>query len=127
MSDLLRSLPIHNDNLERFRNANGVATKLSNIAAGDPSYHGKGLTRGNKIEKEIWAEIQMPGGKQKLLEYATAIRESSKSGSSALNVPEEGEEEVMKERFFIENIELVNEILKLSERKRLQSLALQAS
>ena len=35
----------------------------------------------------------MPGGKEKLLEYATAIRESSKPGSSALNVPEEGEEE----------------------------------
>ena len=38
LSDLLRSLPIHNNipDLERFRNANGVATKLSNIAAGDP-------------------------------------------------------------------------------------------
>jgi len=95
LSDLLRSLPIHNNipDLERFRNANGVATKLSNIAAGDPSYHGKGLTRGNKIEKEIWAEIQSPGGKQNLIEAATAIRESSRTENSALNMPEEGEEE----------------------------------
>ena len=95
MSKLLRSLPIHSDvpDLEKFRNANGVGTKLGNIAAGDPSYEGKGLTRGNKIEKEIWADIQKPGGAKKLFEAATAIRESSRSGNSVLSIPEEGEDE----------------------------------
>ena len=41
LSDLLRSLPIHNDiPIWRFRNANGLL-QIVNIAAGDPSYHGK--------------------------------------------------------------------------------------
>ena len=40
LSDVLNALPIHTvrPNEERFRNPNGVAMKLGNLAALDPSY-----------------------------------------------------------------------------------------
>jgi 5-methylcytosine-specific restriction enzyme A len=45
MSDLLNRLPIHGRDSRRelFRNANGVAMKLSNFLRFDPSYPGAGL------------------------------------------------------------------------------------
>lgn len=56
LSKLLNSLPIHSDNeLEtNFRNPTGVAMKLGNFLRFDPSYTGKGLDRGNKMEEEVW-------------------------------------------------------------------------
>jgi hypothetical protein len=39
---------------DRFRNENGVAMKLSNFAAIDPSYDGKGLEGGGRAERELW-------------------------------------------------------------------------
>ena len=41
----------------RFRNPNGVAMKLGNLAALDPSYPGKGLTRGGKGDVAVWEEF----------------------------------------------------------------------
>ena len=59
LSDVLNELPIHPDrpDPERFRNPNGVYMKLGNFLAVDPDYHGSGLTRGGKLETEIWAEF----------------------------------------------------------------------
>ena len=44
LSDLLNSLPIHKDRPDalRFRNENGVYTKLCNFFSLDPEYTGKG-------------------------------------------------------------------------------------
>jgi 5-methylcytosine-specific restriction enzyme A len=95
LSNLLRSLPIHKSIPDeiRFRNENGVSTKLANIAAGDPSYKGKGLDRGNSIEKDIWQELAQPHGKEKLSETANAIRFSADSKTlEGLEKEEEGEE-----------------------------------
>lgn len=59
LSRILNKLPIHEDrvDLERFRNPNGVAMKLSNFRRFDPNYSGKGLERGGKMEKDIWNEF----------------------------------------------------------------------
>jgi 5-methylcytosine-specific restriction enzyme A len=59
MSDLLNRLPIHGRDSRRelFRNANGVAMKLSNFLRFDPSYPGAGLPRGNRLEEEVWLEF----------------------------------------------------------------------
>ena len=56
LSRLLNSLPIHSGNeIEtNFRNPTGVAMKLGNYLRFDPSYTGKGLDRGNKMEEEVW-------------------------------------------------------------------------
>jgi hypothetical protein len=56
LSQILNSLPAHRDrpDRERFRNVNGVALKLANFARLDPNYQGVGMTRGAKLEVEIW-------------------------------------------------------------------------
>ncbi len=56
LSDILNQLPIHKQKPDqaKFRNPNGVSMKMSNFLRLDPSYQGVGLTRGNKLEKEIW-------------------------------------------------------------------------
>ncbi len=56
LSRVLNSLEIHADRPDRvrFRNPNGVALKLANLAAHDPDYPGVGLTRGGKRDAEIF-------------------------------------------------------------------------
>lgn len=59
LSKLLNDLPIisNRPDQEKFRNANGVALKLSNFLPFDKkNYHGKGMTRGSKLDKEIFEE-----------------------------------------------------------------------
>ena len=56
LSKILNNLPIHSGSLQEknFRNPSGVSMKLSNYLRFDPSYTGKGLDRGSKVEKEVW-------------------------------------------------------------------------
>lgn len=56
LSQILNSLPIHSNGVQEanFRNPTGVAMKLSNYLRFDPSYKGKGLDRGNKMEEVVW-------------------------------------------------------------------------
>src|SRR5262249_1191424 len=51
--------PIHADrpDAKRFRNGNSVHMKLGNYRRHGPTYTGKGLKRGNKLELEIWNEF----------------------------------------------------------------------
>lgn len=59
LSKVLNALPIHAERPERdvFRNPNGVYMKLCNFLRFDPSYKGKGLTRGGKEEEAVWNEF----------------------------------------------------------------------
>lgn len=59
LSEILNKLPTVRDRPDkvRFRNSNGVYMKLCNFLRLDPSYHGKGLTRGGKLEEVIWSEF----------------------------------------------------------------------
>jgi len=56
LSDLLNALPIFEErpDEEHFRNENGVYMKLCNFLRLDPDYEGAGLTRGGRLEEEVW-------------------------------------------------------------------------
>src|SRR5262249_11051821 len=56
----------------RFRNRNGVALKLANFASLDPDYAGVGMSRGGRLDAEIWNEFA--GRWDDLQTSAAAIR-----------------------------------------------------
>src|SRR5262245_42091154 len=91
---LLNALPLHSDrpDRERFRNANGTYMKLCNFLSLDPSYHGKGLERGGRLEQAIWKEFS--ADRELLAQLATAIRDGHNAELAAVNaLTEEPEEE----------------------------------
>lgn len=59
LSRLLNELPLqpNRPDASRFRNPNGVAMKLANFAALDPSYDGVGLRAGGRGDAEVWDEF----------------------------------------------------------------------
>lgn len=72
LSELLNELPLHSEKEERFRNANGVALKLSNFLALDDSYSGKGMSSTSKLDKEVFDEFK--DHKDLLRRLANAIK-----------------------------------------------------
>jgi len=74
LSRILNTLPIHQHRPDaaRFRNANGVHMKLCNFLRLDPTYSGRGLSRGGVLEEEVWREFA--NDRQRLSETAAAIR-----------------------------------------------------
>ena len=56
LSDTLNQLPIHPQAVQgiKFRNPNGVYMKLCNFLRLDPEYKGEGLSRGSKLDEQIW-------------------------------------------------------------------------
>ncbi|MFC2035836.1 HNH endonuclease [Chloroflexota bacterium] len=77
LSNLLQSLPIHPE-LSRgneFRNPAGIYMKLGNFLRFDPSYSGKGLLAGSKLDKVVWDEFA--SDKTRLIKVANAIRNGS--------------------------------------------------
>lgn len=77
LSIILNKLPIHNEVevQNNFRNNNSVYMKLCNFLTLDPTYPGKGLVAGSKLDKEIWDEFA--DNKNLLASIAESIRESS--------------------------------------------------
>ncbi len=75
LSHLLNELPLHRDRPDagKFRNPNGVYMKLGNFARVDPNYAGKGLSRGNHLEKVVWDELA--NDPARLRDTAQAIRD----------------------------------------------------
>ena len=75
LSRVLNGLAIHSEppDLARFRNPNGVALKLSNFAAFDPTYDGRGMTRGGKLDTQVWD--QYASDEDKLSAAVAAIRD----------------------------------------------------
>jgi len=70
---------------EKFRNPNGVAMKLANIASVDPNHRGKGLSAGSKRDLAVWNEFN--GNLEMVALAAQSVREkivSSKSKSKDL-------------------------------------------
>lgn len=59
----------------RFRNPNGVSMKLSNFLRFDPSYSGKGLLGGGRLEQDIWNEFC--SDRNKLSKEAFLIRDKA--------------------------------------------------
>jgi 5-methylcytosine-specific restriction protein A len=59
LSDLLNRLQLHNSSRRNalYRNPNGVRMKLMNFLRFDPNYSGEGLSRGGKLEQQVWEEF----------------------------------------------------------------------
>ena len=59
LSTLLNRFPVHpsQDKEGYQRNPNTVAMKLSNFRPFDSEYDGRGLSRGGKLDKEVWDEF----------------------------------------------------------------------
>ena len=96
LSELLNALPIHKDRPDavRFRNENGVYTKLGNFLSLDPGYTGAGLTHGGAGDKRVWEEFA--GDRAHLSEVARAIRDNfhgEKTGNVAERLTEEPDED----------------------------------
>ncbi|HHY68170.1 MAG TPA: HNH endonuclease [Alicyclobacillus sp.] len=75
LSNLLKQLPIHGENIadpDKFRNPAGVYMKMCNFLRFDPSYSGKGLDAGSRMDQVVWNEFakDLP----RLREVAAAIR-----------------------------------------------------
>ncbi len=79
LSKVLRNLPVISDRTdpEKFRNANGVAMKLSNFAKFDSGYSGKGMNNGSKLDEIIFFEFV--NQKEKLSAIAAEIKAISNS------------------------------------------------
>lgn len=59
LSKILNELPIFSSkpDKEKFRNTNGVTLKLSNFLPFDDTYNGRGMTRGSKLDAQIFKEF----------------------------------------------------------------------
>jgi 5-methylcytosine-specific restriction protein A len=78
LSQLLNRLPIFTDSEKdnKFRNVNGVGMKIANFLRFEPTYAGKGLERGSKLEEDIWDEFYL--NQDRLRATAQAIRQGYK-------------------------------------------------
>ncbi|MBE2185902.1 MAG: HNH endonuclease [Rhodothermales bacterium] len=56
LSETLQHLPIHPPSARtpNFRNPAGVSMKLANFLALDPNYPGQALSRGGRLDREVW-------------------------------------------------------------------------
>jgi 5-methylcytosine-specific restriction protein A len=93
LSEVLNALPIHTvrPDLERFRNPNGVALKLANFAALDPAYPGVGMSRGSRLDAEVWDEFH--DRPEELAAIANQLREGAAHPGRFPALPQEGEDE----------------------------------
>jgi 5-methylcytosine-specific restriction enzyme A len=84
LSQALGGLPLHRQrgHFDTFRSPSSVAMKLANFLAHDPDYSGVGLTRGNRLERNIWDEYS--SDPERLREVATAIVAGSAEASTTL-------------------------------------------
>lgn len=74
LSRALNALDLHAErpDADRFRNPNGVALKLANLAALDPNYPGHGMRRGGRRDAEVWERYA--SDEDALAEAASAVR-----------------------------------------------------
>ena len=75
LSRVLNDLEVHAErpDVDRFRNPNGVAMKLANFAAIDPSYQGRGLARVGRRDTDVWDRYA--SDEEALAAVAAAVRE----------------------------------------------------
>jgi 5-methylcytosine-specific restriction enzyme A len=74
LSKTLNYLPLFPErpDAEKFRNPNGVTLKLSNFLAIDPTYEGKGMGAGSKLDKIVFHEFA--NNRRQLHALASEIR-----------------------------------------------------
>ena len=93
LSSVLNALPIHENrpDAKRFRNANGVYMKLGNFLRFDPEYGGTGLSKGGKLEENIWNEFS--NDRENLRKLAKAIIKGLEIVKKEVQLQEEDEVE----------------------------------
>ena len=94
LSELLNKLPLHFDRDAKFRNPNGVAMKLANLARLDPKHAErgvKGLKGGGHLEREVWH--QFAGNRTLLAAVASHIRSAYVQPEAAAPVVVDEDEE----------------------------------
>ena len=101
LSRLLNRLPIFAEKPDevKFRNANGVALKLSNFLALDNSYQGKGMESHSKLDEKVFKEFEFDSHRlRQLAENIRTVADDPQLPNHLYLIPEieEGEEiEVM--------------------------------
>jgi 5-methylcytosine-specific restriction enzyme A len=96
LSAILNRLGVHEEvaDQDHFRNPNGVYMKLCNFLRTDPSYEGKGLDAGSKLDMEVWEEFA--SDRDRLRRTASAIRSAADVeatiSSRAVSVSDDDEE-----------------------------------
>jgi len=91
LSAELRSLRIFPESTRtnpRFRNANGVALKLHNFAAIDPTHEGQGMGHGGTLDSLVWREWT-----HRPAELHAAVQLIRARGGNDETAPETGEDE----------------------------------
>jgi 5-methylcytosine-specific restriction protein A len=80
-------------NASKFRNQNGVGKKLWNFARFDPTYPGVGLSKGNKLDEDVWNRFY--GNLERLHAAALAIRNAltASDGHSLQDVDNDEDDE----------------------------------
>ena len=85
-SALLNTLPIHEGaRSATFRNPTGVALKLANFAALDPSYAGSGMTSVGRGDAKVWDELSSDPARVRSL--ALAIARAVEGGAPGWPIP----------------------------------------
>jgi 5-methylcytosine-specific restriction protein A len=94
LSRVLNALPIHTTrpDEERFRSPSGVAMKLANFAALDPTRSGKGLDAGSRLDAVVFDRYHDDADTLRLL--AAQLREGAKDPGMFPMTPEADEEEL---------------------------------
>lgn len=125
LSNILRRLPIYPKQMRTadFRNVQGVSMKLGNFSAVDPSYSGKGLERGSKLDHKIWNEFENKW--QELGILAASIRQAAINEEEEEDPFTDNDDEVFFEGILLTRLHKTRERnRKLVERKK-QSVLLE--
>lgn len=117
LSKLLNQLPIFPErpDKEKFRNANGVTLKLSNFLAFDPTYKGKGMKRGSKLDRLVFEEFYEQQDKLKAI--ASEIRKVAEDPSLRSKLYAIEEDELTLEDSVLEG-QVIYKLHKLRERNK---------
>lgn len=92
LSDTLRGLRIFGPEVteqDKFRNPSGVALKLHNLSAVDPSHAGKGMSHGSQLDQTVWDRWAYRP--EELHEAAELIRAQGASDEAAAETGEDEE------------------------------------
>ena len=125
LSRVLNELEVHPERPDetRFRNPNGVALKLANFAAIDPNYKGRGMTRGGKLDVEVWNRFA--SDEDSLAEIASAVRHGSEPPTLTSRDDESAHPQIVEvEAQHVEKFQFVVQSREIEARRREQSLVL---
>ena len=129
LSKLLNALPLvtNRPDQEKFRNPNGVTLKLSNFKAIDPNYHGKGMTRGSKLDEQMFKKyFNNQDQLENIVKGITSIINNTAIKDDILHIEED--EETLEDRVeegailykYHKMIERSSQIVKLKKREALK-------